>query len=162
MPTKDTSLRGSPDASGDRSNLGQSTSIYFFKADIAFRFQGKSKISNWIKKVVKREGGNFVSLNVVFCSDDYLLNINRDYLKHDYLTDIITFDYSEAKKISGEIYISIDRVRDNANGLKLPFEIELRRVIIHGVLHLLGYKDKTASQKKVIRKKEDECLSLFK
>ena len=160
MPTKDTSLRGS--ASGGRSNLSQSTSIYFFKADIAFRFQGKSKISNWIKKVVKREGGNFVSLNVVFCSDGYLLNINRDYLKHDYLTDIITFDYSEAKKISGEIYISIDRVRDNANGLKLPFEIELRRVIIHGVLHLLGYKDKTASQKKAIRKKEDECLSLFK
>ena len=158
MPTKDASLRGR----NDRSNLGQSTCIYFFKADVAFRFQGKSKISVWIKKVVKREGGSLGSLNFVFCSDGYLLNINRDYLKHDYLTDIITFDYSEGKRLSGEIYISIDRVRDNANGLKLPFEIELRRVVIHGVLHLLGYKDKSASQKKVIRSKEDECLSVFK
>jgi probable rRNA maturation factor len=137
-------------------------SIYFFKADVAFRFQGKSKISHWIKKVVKHEDCSLVSLNIVFCSDGYLLNINRDYLKHDYLTDIITFDYSEGKKLSGEIYISIDRVRDNAKGLNLPFEIELRRVIIHGVLHLLGYKDKTASQKKTIRKKEDDCLALFK
>jgi probable rRNA maturation factor len=122
----------------------------------------KSKISDWIRKVVRREGGSLGSLNVVFCSDGYLLNINRNYLKHDYLTDIITFDYSEGKKLSGEIYISIDRVRDNANGLKLPFEIELRRVVIHGVLHLLGYKDKSASQKKAIRNKEDDCLSLFK
>lgn len=157
MPIKDASLRGK----NDRSNPGQSTSIQFFKADVAFRFQGKSKISDWIKKVVKREGGSLTSLNIVFCSDDYLLNINRDYLNHDYLTDIITFDYSEGKKLSGEIYISIGRVRDNANGLSIPFAIELRRVMIHGVLHLLGYKDKTASQKKAIRKKEDGCLALF-
>lgn len=136
--------------------------ILFFKADVAFRFQGKSKISDWIKKVVKREDGSLNSLNVIFCSDHYLLEINRDFLNHDYLTDIITFDYSEGRKLSGEIYISIDRVRDNAGGLNLPFEIELRRVIIHGVLHLLGYKDKTASQKKIIRMKEDECLKLLK
>jgi len=158
MPIKDTSLRGR----NDRSNLGQSTSIQFFKADVAFRFQGKSKISDWIKKVVKREGGSLICLNIVFCSDDYLLNINRDYLKHDYFTDIITFDYSEGKKLSGEIYISVDRVRENAKSLNLHFEIELKRVIIHGVLHLLGYKDKTEFQKKTIRKKEDECLALFK
>src|SRR5687767_7371162 len=120
------------------------TSVYFFKADVAFRFQGKSKISDWIKKVVKREGGRLANLNIVFCSDAYLLNINRDYLKHDYLTDIITFDYSEGKKLSGEIYISIDRVRENAKGLNLTFEIELKRVIIHGILHLLGFNDKTA------------------
>lgn len=157
MPIRGVSLRGR----NDRSNPGPSTSIQFFKADVAFRLQGKSKISDWIKKVVKREGGSLVSLNIIFCSDDYLLNINRDFLKHDYLTDIITFDYSEGKKISGEIYISIDRVRDNANGLKITFEVELKRVIIHGVLHLLGHKDKTDSQKKAIRKTEDECLALF-
>jgi probable rRNA maturation factor len=138
------------------------TSVYFFKADVAFRFQGNSKISDWIKKVVKREGGRLANLNIVFCSDVYLLNINRDYLKHDYLTDIVTFDYSEGKKLSGEIYISIDRVRENAKGLNLTFEIELKRVIIHGILHLLGFNDKTAPQRNVIRKKEDECLALIK
>jgi probable rRNA maturation factor len=136
-------------------------SIYFFKADVAFRFQGKNKIPNWILKVVKREGGKLASLNIVFCSDKYLLNINRQFLKHDYLTDIITFDYP-GDAITGEIYISTDRVLENSKNLNLPFEQELRRVIIHGVLHLLGYKDKTSAQKKVIRKKEDDCLSLFK
>jgi probable rRNA maturation factor len=136
-------------------------SIYFFKANVAFRFQEKSKIPNWIKKVVKREGGKLASLNIVFCSDKYLLNINRQFLKHDYLTDIITFDYP-GDGITGEIYISTDRVLENSKTLKVSFEQELRRVIIHGVLHLLGYKDKTVAQKKVIRKKEDDCLALFK
>lgn len=136
-------------------------SIYFFKADVAFRFQGKSKIPNWIRKVVKEEGGKLASLNIVFCSDKYLLNINRQFLKHDYLTDIITFDYP-GDGITGEIYISTDRVLENSKSLNIPFEQELRRVIIHGVLHLLCYKDKTAAQKKVIRKKEDECLAFFR
>ena len=157
MPAKDASLRGK----NHRNNPGQPSNIYFFKADVAFRFQGKSKIPNWIKKVVRQEGGKLASLNIVFCSDKSLLNINRQFLRHDYFTDIITFDYP-GDGITGEIYISTDRVLENSKSLNVPFEQELRRVIIHGVLHLLGYKDKTASQKRAIRKKEDDCLVLFR
>ena len=137
-------------------------SIQFFKADVAFRFLGRSKISKWILKVVDKEGAKLTSLNIVFCSDEYLLNINRQYLNHDFYTDIITFDYSEKKKLSGELYISIDRIRDNARSLGVTFQQELNRVIIHGVLHLLGFKDKTPAQSKAIRKKEDECLKMLK
>jgi probable rRNA maturation factor len=135
--------------------------IQFFKADVAFRFSGKANISKWILKVVKQESGNIANLSVVFCSDEYLLNINRQYLKHDYYTDIITFDTSDRGSVSGELYISIDRVKDNASELDIPFERELKRVIIHGVLHLLGYKDKTTSQQKSIRKREDEALGMI-
>lgn len=136
--------------------------IQFFKADVAFRFLGKAKVSKWISTVVKKEEAKLTSLNVVFCSDEYLLNINRQYLNHDFYTDIITFDYSEKKSISGELYISVDRVRDNAGSLGVTFQHELNRVIIHGVLHLLGFKDKTPAQSKAIRKKEDECIKLLK
>lgn len=136
--------------------------IQFFKADVAFRFFGRAKISKWILRVLKQEGAKLSNLNIIFCSDDYLLGINRQYLNHDFYTDIITFDYSEKRDISGELYISIDRVKDNANSLGATFQQELNRVIIHGVLHLLGFKDKTSRQAKTIRKKEDECLALLK
>ena len=135
--------------------------IQFFKADLAFRFSRRAIISKWISRVVKQEGGHLSNLNVIFCSDDYLLGINRQYLKHDFYTDIITFDYSSNLLVSGELYISIDRVRENAVALGVSFQQELCRVIIHGVLHLLGYKDKVAAQKKKMREKENECLQLL-
>jgi rRNA maturation RNase YbeY len=138
------------------------SSIYFFKSDVQFRFSRKASIIKWIERVIKKEGKKTGSINFIFCSDLFLLGINKQYLKHDYFTDIITFDYSEGKNISGEIYISIDRVTENANSLGIKIQHELSRVIIHGVLHLLGYSDHTKSEKKEMRKKEDACLSLLR
>jgi rRNA maturation RNase YbeY len=135
--------------------------IYFFKSNIKFRFSNKRASIKWIETIIKKNGQRAGEINFIFCSDLFLLEINRQYLKHDYFTDIITFDYSAWKIVNGEIYISIDRVRQNADSLKVKFQDELRRVIIHGVLHLLGFLDHTKPQKKQMRKKEDACLSLF-
>lgn len=118
----------------------------------------KNKVKSWIKSVAEKRGFKVGEISYIFCSDDYLLDINKTYLKHDFYTDIITFDYTDAKKISGDLYISIDRVRDNAQELNLGFEQELHRVIIHGVLHILGLKDKTEEEAKEMRKAEEECL----
>ena len=118
----------------------------------------KNKVKSWIKSVAEKRGFKVGEISYIFCSDDYLLDINKTYLKHDFYTYIITFDYTDAKKISGDLYISIDRVRDNAQELNLGFEQELHRVIIHGVLHLLGLKDKTEEEAKEMRKAEEECL----
>ena len=137
-------------------------SIQFFKADIQFRFPQKSKIAEWINKVVRQSGRRVGALNFVFCTDKFLLRINKEFLKHDFYTDIITFDDSENDVVGGEIYISIDRVRNNSETLGIAFHDELRRVIIHGVLHLLGHKDKTTAQKKQMREKEEACLSLLR
>lgn len=110
----------------------------------------------------QEERGKTKELTYIFCTDDYLLNINRNFLQHDYYTDIITFDLSEQKDGShGEIYISIDRVKDNAVHLKEPLQRELLRVIFHGALHLCGYKDKTKVQERTMRKKEDYYLEGF-
>jgi len=100
-------------------------------------------------------------LSYIFCSDKYLLSINQKYLNHNTFTDIVTFDLAESAEIDGEIYISVGRVKENAVKYEVDFEEELRRVIIHGLLHLIGYKDKTASQKVQMRKKEQACLSLY-
>ena len=100
-------------------------------------------------------------LHIIFCSDDYLLDINKKYLNHDYFTDIITFNYNENNTIIGDLFISVDRVKENAKELKVDFNNELFRVIIHGVLHLCGYNDKTQDQLKEIRTKEDEFLGLI-
>ena len=118
----------------------------------------KNKIKSWIKSIVEQRGWKTGEISYIFCSDEYLLNVNQTYLKHDYFTDIITFDYTDATKVSGDLFISIDRVRDNAQELNLSFEQELHRVIIHGVLHLLGLKDKTEEEAKEMRKAEEECL----
>jgi rRNA maturation RNase YbeY len=119
------------------------------------------KTSSWIKQTIKKEKRKLSSLIYIFCSDEYLLDLNTRFLKHRTLTDILTFDYSEDSSfIDGEIYISIDRVKDNADEFKRAFDEELHRVIIHGVLHLIGYKDKKASDKAFMRKKEEACLSL--
>lgn len=111
--------------------------------------------------MIKSEGLQLSSLVYIFCKDSYLLSINQDYLKHKTLTDIITFDYSESDQVDGEIYISIERVKENASKFGKSFDEELRRVMIHGVLHILGFEDKSQAQKLTMRKKEEACLSLW-
>ena len=128
---------------------------------LEFRLKERKAIATWIKKVIKQEGKKCGELLYFFCSDKYLLSINKAFLKHNTYTDIVTFDYSEAGTIAGEIYISIDRVKENAAIYKQPFNKELKRVLIHGVLHLCGYADKTEGLKKKMRQKEDQALSLF-
>lgn len=116
----------------------------------------------WVKQVIAAENHKTGDIFYHFCHDDFLLNINRNYLQHDYLTDIITFPLSQVPEvISGEIFISIDRVRENAKLLEIPFKTELARVLVHGILHLLGYDDHTPEEKKVMRAKEDYYLSLL-
>lgn len=135
-------------------------SIRFFSEGIDFKLPHPRKTSSWIKSIVKKEKKTLVSINYVFCSDAHLLQMNQDYLKHDTLTDIITFGYSQKSGLEGEIYISIERVVENSGVFNRPFEEELHRVIIHGVLHLMGYTDKSAIEKARMRKKEEACLSL--
>lgn len=119
------------------------------------------KTSNWISSAISIEKNVTGEINFIFCSDEYLLDINKKYLNHNYFTDVITFDYCEGNIVSGDIFISFDRVVENAISLKVNTEIELRRVIIHGVLHLLGFKDKTDDEKLTMREKEDFYLNLF-
>lgn len=123
--------------------------------------KSRTQLKKFIQTVAKKMGRPILSLNVIFCSDEYLLNINKQYLQHDYYTDIITFDLSENKKgaITAELYISIDRVRDNAKQNKTPFYKETHRVIFHGLLHLLGYKDKLKKDQILMREMEDKLLA---
>jgi rRNA maturation RNase YbeY len=116
-------------------------------------------LKQWIKNTIEANNKEMGDISYIFCSDDQLLDINKEFLNHDYYTDVITFDYSETENVSGDIFISIDRIRDNAKILELSYLDELHRVIIHGVLHLLGFKDKTKEESKNMRRLEDECLS---
>jgi probable rRNA maturation factor len=134
--------------------------IHFFNEGTAFKLPHPRKTSSWIKKVVRSEASEVGDLNYIFCSDKYLLGVNQQYLNHDTYTDIITFGLSDGATIEGDIYISIPRVRENARDQKVPFHDELDRVMIHGILHLLGHADKTPRKKALMRKKEDACLSL--
>ncbi len=137
--------------------------VNFFSQKPRFRLTNPRKTSLWIQNTIKKEGASLISLNYIFCTDEYLHDINVQFLKHDTLTDIITFNYNPSEKeIEGEIYISIDRVRENAKTFGVDFQTELHRVIIHGVLHLIGYNDKNKSQKALMREKEDSYLSLRK
>ena len=135
--------------------------VRFFQEDTDFAPGQKNPLKKWISSVIRREGAATGEINYVFCSDNYLLDINKKYLDHDYYTDIITFDQSEDNLIAGDIYISVDRVRENAANSTIPFKEELKRVMIHGILHLLGYDDKSEEEKKQMRKKEEACLSLY-
>jgi probable rRNA maturation factor len=136
--------------------------VRFHNADVQFTLPDKPKFKTYITDNCKRESGKSLSLSVIFCSDEHLLGINRQFLQHDYYTDIITFPLLETdKKIEAELYISIDRVADNANKHKTSFELELQRVIFHGVLHLAGYKDKSKKDIQVMRAKEDEWIAGF-
>ena len=129
--------------------------INFHNEDIEFKIKTPRELTAMINYAVKNEQTILGELNYVFCSDKYLLKVNQDYLKHDYYTDIITFDYSEGGEISGDIFISIDRVGENAKIFGVSFEDELRRVVIHGVLHIIGYKDKTEDEQKQMTEKEN-------
>ena len=133
--------------------------LKFFSEEINFKQPHPLKTSKWIKSILQSEGYKIGALNYIFCSDDYLLEINRQYLQHDYYTDIITFDNSEDEGIlEGDIYVSVDRVKENAQNLGIAFDLELRRVLIHGLLHLVGFEDSTEDLKVEMRAKEDACL----
>lgn len=130
--------------------------IRFFKEDTSFELPEKQRVKAWVKSIATQEGKQMGELSYIFCSDEYLLQVNREYLDHDYYTDIITFDNAEEEGvIEGDIFVSIDRVRDNATTLQVLFETELRRVLAHGVLHLCGYKDKTPTDEQLMRAKEN-------
>lgn len=127
--------------------------------DVNTIVRGKRNIYTWLNTVATLENKTIQSLNIILCSDEFLLSMNQKHLNHDYYTDVITFDLSENPTfIEGEIYISVDRVKENAKLLNHPFIDELHRVMVHGLLHLCGYKDKTPTQQKLMRKKEDEYL----
>jgi len=135
--------------------------IHFFSEDISFTLDKQDNTISWIEKVMDKEGFSAENINYIFCSDNHLLAMNQQYLKHDTLTDIITFDHSEhSNNLEADIFISIERVEDNAKSLDKDFINELHRVIIHGLLHLIGLKDKTEAEKQEMREKEDACLSL--
>ena len=136
--------------------------IKYFSEEIKFDLKGKTANNKWLRFVVGAEAGKMGDVNIIFCSDTYLLDINMRYLSHDYFTDIITFDYCEGKVVSGDLFISIDSVRDNAAFYKVDFITELRRVMVHGVLHLLGYDDHTPEEQKTMRGKEDYYLDMRK
>lgn len=134
--------------------------IHFFLQDISFTLKQKDLLRTWIKNTIIEEGFKLKELNFIFCSDNYLLAMNQNYLKHNTLTDIITFDNSEDKRvIIGDIFIGLERIRENAQSFKVTTENELHRVMIHGTLHLLGYADKGKEAKALMTDKEDLYLS---
>jgi rRNA maturation RNase YbeY len=137
--------------------------VSFSYADRTLGYNRKRKLKTFLPVLAKKEGRVLEALNYVFCSDDYLLDMNRQFLQHDYYTDIITFDLGVpgAKGIVGEVYISIDRVKDNARSLGVSFEDELVRVVCHGLLHLCGYRDKKKVEQAAMRQAEDKYLKLF-
>ena len=131
-----------------------------YNYETRFELNNPEELSNWVSASIEKENYKEGDLNYIFCTDHYLLNMNNKYLKHNTLTDIISFDYTMGKTISGDIFISIDRVTENALKYKVRINDELHRVMIHGVLHFCGFKDKTTSEKELMRKKEDYYLSL--
>ena len=136
-------------------------SIFFHKEGINFDIREKKKIRQWINKVVEIEKRELGELNIILAGDKELLELNKTYLSKKYLTDVITFEYNKEKKISGDIYLSVERIRENALKFNERVDREILRVIIHGILHLMGYKDKKDEEQKKMRQKENECLSLF-
>lgn len=136
--------------------------IRFFNEDIAYKLPKKGATRQWLKQQADREGYAVGDLNYIFCSDEHVLQVNRNYLQHDYYTDIITFDTGETDGlIEGDIFISVERVADNAAQIGVPAEHEMRRVLAHGLLHLCGYGDKTDEEGAAMRDKEDEWLKAW-
>ncbi len=132
---------------------------YFFE-DTDFLFKGKTVNNRWLKLVAESEIRRIGQVNIIFCSDNYILDVNQKYLQHDYFTDIITFDYCEGDRISGDFFISVDTVRENSIEYGTEFSDELNRVMVHGILHLIGYDDHSDDDIAQMRKKEDYYLSL--
>lgn len=135
--------------------------IYFSTENIAFDLKNKLKVKKWISDIIKAQNKKVGDISYLFCDDAYLIEVNRTYLDHDTYTDIITFDYVEGDFISGDIMISVERVKENAQLFNTSFDQELHRVIIHGILHLLGQGDKTDKQAAQMRKKEESALALW-
>src|SRR5574344_1868053 len=134
--------------------------VSYFLQDIDFVFKHKRLTNSWLKLVAESEIKKLGNINIIFCSDNYILDVNVKYLGHDYFTDIITFDYCVKNILSGDLFISIDTVRDNSEFYKTEFNDELNRVIVHGLLHLIGYDDHTPEEQKIMREKENYYLEL--
>ena len=141
--------------------MSSKSKVYFFFQEVKISLANRGHLKKYIEAIFKKEAQKLDTVNFIFCSDNVLLEINQKYLKHDFYTDIITFNLSNTKAIRAEIYISIDRVRENSLELGVPIKSELLRVIFHGVLHLCGYNDKTKVEKKEIREKEDYFLKRY-
>ena len=135
--------------------------VYLHSEIPTYSFKNKKVIKDWLKTVIQRENKVLGDINVIVVSDEELLDINKEFLKHNYFTDVITFNYNDNDVVSGDIYVSLDRINENAKLLKNNPEIEFYRVIVHGLLHLLGYNDKTSDQQKLIRSKEDSYLQIL-
>lgn len=133
-----------------------------FNYETNFKLSNEDIISSWISTIINNENCKEDDINYVFCDDNYLHKLNLEFLQHDTLTDIISFDYSVGKTLQGDIFISIERVEDNAKDFNVDFTTELHRVIIHGILHYCGYKDKTESESVIMRNKENEALEVLK
>lgn len=135
--------------------------MILFNYEIDFKLENEEAIQNWISACIESYGFDEGELNYIFCDDDYMLKLNVEFLEHNTLTDIISFDYTMGKLISGDIFISVERVQENAKIFNQTFDNELNRVIIHGVLHYMGFNDKTMKDKEIMRVEEDKCLTLF-
>lgn len=143
--------------------MSMEETIYFFKENVKFRLTKQKELKALLKKIAKKEGHKTQTINYIFCNDKYLLNMNKQYLHHNYFTDIITFDNSIEKNIiEGDIFISIDTIKKNAVKFKTTIQNELHRVMIHGLLHLIGYKDKSKKEKEQMRNMEDKYLEIIK
>jgi probable rRNA maturation factor len=136
--------------------------VYFHSEDVGFLLDKKRLYKKWITQIINQHKKKIGNLNIIFCSNSYILEINRKYLNHNYFTDVITFEYDRSDKIDGDIFVSIDQVKINCAGLRVNFIEELRRVIIHGVYHLLGYKDDSAEDIERMRKMEDKALIVLR
>ncbi len=134
--------------------------ILYYYEDIDFQFRNKTRTNRWLRLVAESEIKRIGDISIIFCSDNYILDVNQKYLQHDYFTDIITFDYCEGDRLSGDLFISVDSVRENSIEYGTDFADELNRVIVHGLLHLIGYDDHTEADVTVMRKKENYYLSL--
>jgi rRNA maturation RNase YbeY len=136
--------------------------IQFFTEQTKFTIKNKTLIREWLTKIIRKQKKTVGEINIIFCSDDYLLKLNEQYLGHDTFTDIITFDFVEEKTISGDIFISVDQMKENAKLFHVEQSTEMRRLIVHGVLHLLGYKDEKPKDKKIMTTQEEAALECWK
>jgi len=132
-----------------------------FNYELDFKLDDEQLFSDWLSKVIISENKHEGEINYIFCDDNYLVEINQQYLDHDTLTDIISFDYSIGKELHGDVFISVERVVENAEDFNVTFEEELRRVIVHGILHYCGYKDKNEEDENLMRQKEEEKMKMF-
>jgi probable rRNA maturation factor len=132
-----------------------------FNYETNFELQNEAQFSKWISEVILSEKKKEGEINYIFCDDEYLLEINQQYLDHDTLTDIISFDYSVGNELNGDIFVSVERVKENASDYNVTFQEEIQRVLVHGILHYCGYKDKTESDELLMRSKEEEKMKMF-